>query len=219
MGVCLNNLIITIDGPSGSGKEKIAKYISKKYKLYHLDSGILYRRLCSIILKKNIKLDNEKEIKRIIASIKILPHRRHSNLRTEEIGKKTSIIATKKSVRKFINKQQHLIVSKILKISKGCIIDGRDIGSNVFKNAQIKLYIDTNVEIRAKRRHKQLIEHGEKSIYSHILKDLRLRDKTDTNRKISPLTIPRNAILIDNSKSYKFTCNQINSALINSELL
>ena len=81
------------------------------------------------------------------------------------------------------------------------------------------LFIHVKLEIRAKRRHKQLIEHGEKSIYSHILKDLRLRDKTDTNRKISPLTIPRNAILIDNSKSYKFTCDQINSVLINSELL
>ena len=83
----------------------------------------------------------------------------------------------------------------------------------VFKNAKIKLFIDANIEIRAKRRHKQLIEQGEKSIYSHILKDLKLRDKTDINRKESPLRIPVGAIIIDNSKSFIKTKNQINKAL------
>lgn len=219
MGVYLNNLIITIDGPSGSGKEKIAKYISRKYKLYHLDSGILYRRLSAIILKKKIKFNDEKSIKKILKSIKILSHRRHLSLRREIIGKKTSKLAAKKIVRIFINKQQHSIVSKILKNSNGCVIDGRDIGSTVFKNAQIKLFIDTDVKIRAKRRHKQLIALGEKSIYSRILKDLKLRDELDINRKISPLKIPSDAILIDNSKLYKFTCSQINGALKQSGLL
>ena len=102
-----------------------------------------------------------------------------------------------------------MIVKKILKHRKGCVIDGRDIGSKVFKSAKIKLFIKVKSEIRAKRRHKQLIAQGEKSIYSQILKDLKLRDKKDRNRNISPLIIPRNAILIDNSKSFKFTCNQI----------
>ena len=93
------------------------------------------------------------------------------------------------------------------------MIDGRDIGTKVFKNAKIKLFIDANIEIRAKRRHKQLIEQGEKSIYSPILKDLKLRDKTDINRKESPLRIPVGAIIIDNSKSFIKTKNQINKAL------
>ena len=211
MGDYLNKLIITIDGPSGSGKEKIAKYIAKKYKLYHLDSGILYRRLAAIFFKQNHDLNNEKNLKKILNSIKNLSHYRHLSLRSEEIGKKASIIATNRTVRNFINKQQHLIVKKILRTYKGCVIDGRDIGKKVFKNAQIKLFINVKLEIRAKRRHKQLILLGEKSIYSRILKDLKLRDKIDTNRKFSPLTIPRNAIVIDNSKSYRFTYNQINS--------
>ena len=77
MGVYLNNFIITIDGPSGSGKERIAKYIAKKYKLYHLDSGILYRRLAEIMSKRNINLNNEQNIKKILNSITVLPHRRH----------------------------------------------------------------------------------------------------------------------------------------------
>lgn len=212
-GAYLNNLIITIDGPSGSGKERIAKYISRKYKLYHLDSGILYRRLAAILDNNNVNLNETHNIKKILNSIKTLPHRRHSSLRSEKIGKKASIIATKQIVRNFINKQQYLIVNKILGKFKGCVIDGRDIGNKVFKNAKIKLFIDVNIEIRAKRRHKQLIEQGEKSIYCCILKDLKLRDKKDINRKISPLIKSRNAILIDNSNSFKFTCNQINKIL------
>ena len=214
MEIYLNNLIITIDGPSGSGKEKIAKYIVKKYKLYHLDSGMLYRRLAKIIAKKNVKFNDNKNIIKTLNSIKNLSHRRNFTLRNEKIGKKASIIATNKIVRKFIDKQQHIIVKKILQKFKGCVIDGRDIGSKVFKNAQIKLFIDVNVEIRAKRRHKQLIEQGESNIYSRILKDLKLRDKKDLNRKISPLIKPHKAILIDNSKSFKNTCNQINNILL-----
>ena len=119
-------------------------------------------------------------------------------------------------VRKFINNQQKLIVKKILKSKKGCVIDGRDIGSKVFINANLKLFIKVKPEIRAKRRHKQLIEQGERNIYSRILKDLKLRDKKDLNRKISPLIKPRSAILIDNSKSFNFTCKQINQVFTNN---
>ena len=213
MEVYLNKLIITIDGPSGSGKERIAKYISKKYKLYHLDSGILYRRLAAIFSKRDVNLNDEQNIKKILNTLTILSHRRHSDLRSEEIGKKASIIATKQTVRNFINKQQRLVVNKILQKFKGCVIDGRDIGNKVFKNAQIKLFIDVNVEIRAKRRHKQLNRLGEKTIYSCVLKDLKLRDRKDINRTVSPLIRPHNAILIDNSNTFKSTCDQINTIL------
>ena len=174
---------------------------------------MLYRRQAKIIAKKNVKLNDNKNIKKTLNSIKNLSHRRNFTLRNEKIGKKASIIATNKIVRKFIDKQQHIIVKKILQKFKGCVIDGRDIGSKVFKNAQIKLFIDVNVEIRAKRRHKQLIEQGEKSIYSSILKDLKLRDRKDINRTISPLIKSHNAILIDNSNTFKFTCDQIDTIL------
>ena len=95
----------------------------------------------------------------------------------------------------------------------GFVIDGRDIGSVVFKNANLKLYIDVDVEIRAKRRYKQLIDSGEKSIYPQILKEIKLRDKKDKSRKHSPLVVPKGAKIIDNSKSFKNTTSQINKII------
>jgi len=131
------------------------------------------------------------------------------------MGKKTSIIASNPQVRKFINKQQRLAVSKLLKKNFGCVVDGRDIGSEVFKNAQLKLFIHVKLEIRAKRRHKQLIEQGEKSIYSQIFKDLKLRDITDSTRIASPLTVPVDAVIIDNSNFFESTIIQIDKAIKN----
>ena len=181
--------------------------------MFHLDSGILYRRVAKSLIDNKINYKNIKKIKIFLKSQKKISHRKHITLRSEHISKLTSLIAIYPSVRQFVNNQQKLSVSNILKKNKGCVIDGRDIGTKVFKNAKIKLFIDANIEIRAKRRHKQLIEQGEKSIYSHILKDLKLRDKTDINRKESPLRIPVGAIIIDNSKSFIKTKNQINKAL------
>ena len=123
--------------------------------------------------------------------------------------------ATTRSEKQLTSDQSLSAVKNILKSYKGCVIDGRDIGSNVFKNAKIKLFIDVKAEIRAKRRHKQLIEQGEKSIYSRILEDINLRDKTDTKRASSPLIIPNNAIIINNSHSFKKTIFQINKVLKN----
>ena len=89
------------------------------------------------------------------------------------------------------------------------MIDGRDIGSVVFKKADLKLYIEVNPEIRAKRRYKQLIDSGEKSIYPKILKDIKLRDKQDKLRKHSPLVIPKGAHIVNNNGSFKDTVKQI----------
>ena len=96
---------------------------------------------------------------------------------------------------------------------QGAVIDGRDIGSVVFKKADLKLYIDVKPKIRAKRRYKQLIDSGEKSIYPQILKDIKLRDKKDKNRINSPLVIPKDAHHINNESSFKETTNQINRLL------
>jgi len=209
----VNNIIISLDGPSGSGKERIAKYIAKKYNFFHLDSGILYRRLAYLILKKKINFKNKNELIIFLKSLTHLSFKRHKILRKEIISKQSSIIATIPIVRKFIDKQQKLTVKKIPKSKMGSIVDGRDIGSKVFKNAKIKLFVQVKPEIRAKRRHKQLIEQGEKSIYSRILKDINLRDKNDKNRVVSPLIVPNNAIIIDNSYSFRNTIYQVKKAL------
>ena len=150
-----------------------------------------------------------------LKSLKQLSLRRHKTLRKEIISKHTSTIATIPKVREFINNQQKLAVKKILRYNNGCVVDGRDIGSKVFKNAKIKLFIEGKPKIRAKRRHKQLIEQGEKSIYSRILKDINLRDKKDKNRLESPLIVPKKAIIIDNSLSFKNTIYQINKVFSN----
>ena len=200
--------IITVDGPAGSGKEKISKYIARKYKLYHLDSGILYRRLAYEIIKKNIKVSEINNIKNILKNIKTLSLKKTKVLRMEKIGKAASEIAKLDFVRHFINTQQRLVTTRPNK-KKGFVIDGRDIGSVVFKRAFLKLYVDVDVIIRAKRRYKQLIDNGEKSIYLKILKDIKLRDKTDKTRKNSPLVVPRGAKIINNSQTFKKTIAQI----------
>jgi cytidylate kinase len=204
--------IITVDGPAGSGKEKICKYIARKYKLYHLDSGTLYRRLAYELTKKNIKSFEVDRIKRVLKNIKKLSLRKTQALRKEKIGKAASEIAKLDFVRYFINSQQRL-ATKISNKKKGFVIDGRDIGSVVFKKAYLKLYVDVDVNIRAKRRYKQLIDNGEKSIYLKILKDIKLRDKTDKTRKNSPLVVPRGAKIINNSHTFKKTIAQIRNII------
>ena len=203
---------ITVDGPAGSGKEKISRYIARKYKLYHLDSGKLYRRLAYELVKKNIKTFEVDKIKRVIKNIKKLPLSKTLALRNEQIGKVASEIAKLDFVRYFINSQQRL-ATKTPNKKNGFVIDGRDIGSVVFKRAFLKLYVDVDVNIRAKRRYKQLIDNGEKSIYLKILKDIKLRDKTDKTRKNSPLVVPRGAKIINNSHTFKETIAQIRNII------
>ena len=204
----MKKFIITIDGPAASGKEKIAKYISKKWKLNHLDSGILYRRLALIFLNENIDIKNIYKIKKKLREIHYISFRNSKNIRTQVISRLASKIAVHNCVRSFVNKFQYNFVNKNKKM-KGFVIDGRDIGSVVFKKADLKLYIDVNPEIRAKRRYKQLIDSGEKSIYPKILKDIKLRDKQDKLRKHSPLVIPKGAHIVNNNGSFKDTVKQI----------
>ena len=208
------NVLITIDGPAASGKGKISSYISKKWKLKHLDSGTLYRALAFRLLKNNINLESAYDIKKSLKFINKISFRKYKQLRNEKISKAASKIAVYQSVRYFINKIQKNYVKENIK-SKGFVVDGRDIGSKVFKNADLKLYIDVNEENRAKRRYKQLIDTGEKSIYPKILKDIKLRDKKDINRKNSPLVVPNGAIVIDNNGTFTATISKINKIIEN----
>ena len=208
----MKKIIVTVDGPAASGKEKIAKYIGKKWDLKHLDSGILYRRLAYIFLSEDINIKNITEIRKKIKQIKKISYQKSKKIRTQEIGKIASKIAVHSYVRNFVNKQQHNFVKKN-NHHKGFVIDGRDIGSVVFKKAYFKLYIEVKPEIRAKRRYKQLIDSGEKSIYPKILKEIKLRDKKDKSRKNSPLVIPFGAHIINNNGSFKETTKQISNLL------
>ncbi len=208
----MKKTIITIDGPAASGKEKIAKYISKKYKLKHLDSGILYRQLAFIFFVDKIDVRDVNQIKKKILKVNKISLRNNKKLRTQEISKLASKIAVHSCIRNFVNKLQYDFVNKNKNI-QGFVVDGRDIGSVVFKNANLKLYIEVNPEIRTKRRYKQLIDSGEKSIYQKILKEIKLRDKQDKLRKNSPLIIPKGAHVINNNGTFKNTIKQISKLI------
>ena len=213
----MRNKIIAVDGPAASGKEKISKYISKKWKLKHLDSGILYRRLALIFLHEKIDIKNLNNINKKISEIATISYQNSKKLRTQEVSKLASEIAVYNTVRLYINRLQHDFVKKN-KNYQGFVIDGRDIGSVVFKKADLKLYIHVKPEIRAKRRYKQLIDSGEKSIYPKILKDIKLRDNRDKLRKHSPLVIPKDAYLIDNNGTFLETTMQIDKLILNKYL-
>ena len=208
----MKKIIITIDGPAASGKGRIAKYIAKKYNLIHIDSGLLYRKIAKLLIDNKIDLKNINQIKKTLNKNKNISHRNLKSLRNERVGKVSSIIAKMNFVRNVVNKQQ-IKYTKHKTIRKGFVIDGRDIGSVVFKNADLKLYIDVKSEVRAKRRHKQLIDLGEKSIYAKILKEIKLRDKQDKKRSNSPLIIPKGAHIIDNSGLFKNTLKKINQLI------
>ncbi len=208
----MKKIIISIDGPAGSGKERIAKYIAKKWGLNHLDSGILYRRLAYNLLKAKINITNKSNILSYISKIHRFSLRNSNVLRTEKVSNLASKIAVLKFVRMYINNLQRSIVYKNIH-KKGYVIDGRDIGSVVFNDANLKLYIEVDEKIRAKRRYKQLIDMGEKSIYPKILEEIRLRDNKDKNRKHSPLIIPKGAVIIDNNKSFSLATKKIDTII------
>ena len=204
----MKKIIITIDGPAGSGKGRIAKYIAKKYNFIHIDSGLLYRKTAKLLIDNKINLKKHNLIKKILIKNHNFSLRNNNNLRNEHIGKISSIIAKINFVRIHVNKQQIFHTKQKTK-KKGFVIDGRDIGSVVFKNADLKLFIEVNPAVRAKRRHKQLIDLGEKSIYAEILKEIKLRDRQDIIRTNSPLIVPKGAHIIDNSNSFRETLRKI----------
>ncbi len=210
----MKKIIITIDGPAASGKEKISKYICKKWKLKHLDSGILYRRLAYNFFINSVDIEKVREIKKRLLEIKSISYRKSKVIRSQKISIYASKIAVHSCVRNFINKLQYEFVKKN-KNKHGFVIDGRDIGSVVFKKANLKLYIEVKAEIRAKRRYKQLIDSGEKSIYPKILKDIKLRDKKDKMRKNSPLAIPKDAYVINNNGLFRDTIKTVNKLVEN----
>ena len=208
----MKKIIITIDGPAASGKGRIAKYIAKKYNLLHIDSGLLYRKVAKLLIDQKIDLKKTNQIKKILINNKKLSLRNENYLRNEQIGKVTSLVAKMSLIRDYVNKQQIMHTNQKTE-KKGFVIDGRDIGSVVFKNADLKLFIDVKPSVRAKRRHKQLIDLGEKSIYAKILKEIKLRDKQDIARSNSPLVFPKGAHIIDNSGLFNSTLKKINKLI------
>ncbi len=191
-------MIIAIDGPSGSGKSSISKQIAKKLNILHLDTGAMYRTFALYLLENNMKLSDE--------AFKNFKFEQKGNnfylngkdvtkkIRENEISKKASDISKNLKVREYMVNEQR-------EIAKGLdvILDGRDITTVVFPNADFKFFITASIEKRAYRRYLE-----DKSIpYEKILEDIRKRDEQDSKRKNSPLKIASDAVVIDTSEYTK----------------
>lgn len=192
-------LLIAIDGPSSSGKGTIAKKIAAHFNLPCLNTGALYRAIAFLALQKN--LDLEKDETKIIPLCQKITNLdlESSELHNEEIGKAASIVAKNQNIRKAIFDLQRNFALDGIKNNGGAVLEGRDIGTIICPDANFKFFIVADVEIRAKRRFKQLTEGGKKVDYDVILDQLKLRDEQDKNRISSPLKKTDDAVEIDTS--------------------
>ena len=192
-----NILKVAIDSPAAAGAGTLAKAISKHYNLFYLDTGKIYRFIAYLKIKFPKKFNN-KLIKSKIKSLKI-KDLSSKYLLSDEVGTEASIISKVKSVRKMVHSFQINFAYNPPKKYKGSVLDGRDICSVIIPDADIKLFITANVKTRAMRRYKELKAKNSKISYQEVLKNIKKRDKSDINRKISPLKKTNDSILINTS--------------------
>ncbi len=199
--------IITIDGTSGSGKTTISNALAKKLGFSLLDSGKLYRSAGFVYLQSKESFSDLNTIKDLISKITISSSKDSNEfeisfdnkkidhlLYTEEISESASIVSKIPEVRECMLKLQKLCVK-----GKGLIANGRDMGTEVFPEADLKLYVSASLDIRARRRYEELKSKGDDVSLKNVYKSLQKRDESDTNRSISPLRVPDNAQIIDTS--------------------
>ena len=197
----MNNLVIAVDEPAGAGKSTIAKIIAKRLNINYIDTGAMYRAITYKCLKNNVDINNEEEVIKIAQNTDI--DFRDNNLyldkeivneeiRTIEVSNNVSNVAKIKEVR-------YLMVDVQREIGKrnSVILDGRDIGSYVFPNADYKFYLIATPEERGIRRFKELTEKGYDTSLEEIIKDIVRRDEIDSNREFAPLVKAEDAIEID----------------------
>ena len=200
------NFKIAADGASASGKTTGCKLIAKKFNMSFLSSGKLYR-YCALKILENKGYYNKKIISKISKSI-TLKKLKNKKLYKPKVVNLSSVIAKKLYVRKTLKKFQENFINK----SKLVIIEGRDIGSKIMPNADLKLFFTCSVEKKAKRRLKEFRLKNEKITLRQVEKALIKRDNDDVKRKISPLIMPKNAVLVDTTK---LTIKQMEAKLIN----
>ena len=199
-----NILKIAIDSPAAAGAGTLAKAISNHYNLFYLDTGKIYRFIAYLKIRFPKKFKS-KFIKSKIKSLKItdLTDR---NLLSDEVGTEASIISKVKSIRKIVHSFQVNFAYNPPKKYKGSCLDGRDITYNIIPDADFKFYITANLKTRALRRYKELKGLKKKITYKEVLKSIKKRDKSDLNRKISPLKKTRDSLLINTTNLNKRSC-------------
>ena len=192
-----NILKVAIDSPAAAGAGTQAKLISKHYNLLQLDTGRCYRYIANIKLTKPLKY-NYDYIKKKINKLRI-KDLQNKNLLSDDVAATASIIAKDSKIRKIVNAFQLNCAYNPPKKYNGSCLDGRDICSVIVPDADIKLFITANIKIRAMRRFKELKVKNKKISYQSVLKSLKKRDKSDINRKISPLKKTSDSILLNTS--------------------
>lgn len=199
---------IAIDGPSASGKSTVADELCKILGYVHLDTGAMYRCVGLAVVRSGIDYENEKALKKLLKSIKIVltndgkvflnDEDVTDKIRTNEISMMASNVSTKPMVReKLVAMQQDMAKNK------GFVMDGRDIGTVVLTDAEVKIYLTASAEARAKRRYAENVERGIESNLLDLKQEIIERDYQDTHRKYSPLRKAKDAIEIDSSNMTK----------------
>ena len=202
--------IIAIDGHASTGKSSLAKNLSKEFNCIHINSGSMYRAIALYMINNDLIRFIGRDINYLISKLDDI------NIEFKEVGDKLKLFLNGKNIEKDLNSLDVSnevsniaaipeIRAKLVKLqreidkSKGVIMDGRDIGSVVFPNADLKLFLTASIEVRAKRRYDELIKKGSNITFSDVLKNIEDRDHKDSNRKTSPLIIDDDAIVIDNT--------------------
>jgi len=199
-----NILKIAIDSPAAAGAGTLAKAISKHYNLLYLDTGKIYRMIAYLKLKFPKKY-NQNFINKKIKSLKI-KDLTNKVLLSNKVSAEASKIAKIKKTRKLVHNFQLNFAYNPPKKFKGSCLDGRDITYNIVPDADIKFFITAKVRIRAIRRYKELKAINKKVSYEEVLKSIKKRDKSDFNRKISPLKKTKDSVLINTTNLSKRAC-------------
>ena len=199
-----NILKIAIDSPAAAGAGTLAKAISKHYNLFYLDTGKIYRLVAYLKIKFPEKF-NQNFIKTKIKSLKV-KDLENKALLSDEVGTEASVISRVKSTRKIVHSFQLNFAYNPPKKFEGSCLDGRDITYNIVPDADLKFFITANVKTRALRRYKELKNLNKNITYKEVLKSIKKRDKSDYNRKISPLKKTKDSVLLNTSKLTKRAC-------------
>ena len=198
-----NILKIAVDSPAAAGAGTLCKTISEYYNLLYLDTGKIYRMLAYLKIN-NQKKYNKNFIKNEIKNLN-LNKLKSKKLLTDEIGTEASIVAKDKNIRKLVHSFQLKCAYNPPKKFEGSCLDGRDITYKIVPDADLKFFITANIKTRALRRYNELKGLNKRINYKEVLKNIKKRDKSDYNRKVSPLKKTKDSILINTSNLSKIT--------------
>ena len=186
-------LVIAVDGPAASGKGTIARALARHFGLPHMDTGLLYRAVALKLWRWGGDPSNEFEALRACDELGFDPD--EEELRSEPVSRIASRISSYSSVRAALLERQRDFATQ----EGGAVLDGRDIGTIIAPDADVKLFVTASAEVRAQRRVRELLERGMPGHYEDVLLDIRARDERDTNREVAPLRQAEGAILLDTS--------------------